>query len=155
MKKLCILCVLILLLTLCGCDEEKPYPYTNKEVTIESVELLYYPWYDNKGEPGEFVSIKFLSEEETESFMESLYKLPTKEGSGIPPSRGHGAYIARVSYENGDVEYFGSRHIELVESGEDRYGVGLYYYADNSFEELFFQYAGDISHLTEQNTEQK
>lgn len=144
------LTMFLLLTFLYGCSLQSDiYPFEHKNEPIASVELLYYPWVNDADE--EFMvfhTIRVLEPDEVEPFMNVLYDLPTKK-AGPTPLSNYGAYIARVYYVNGDAEYFGSRHIELVESGTKAYAVGVYYFPGDVFEELYFEYAGDISYLTE------
>lgn len=144
MKRILSICLLILLL--CGCSRmPKTYPFENKDETIESIELLYYPWYEDKSKTFmEFETIRTLSDAEILKFMNELYSLETKKATPTPPGN-YGAYIARVNYENGDSEYFGTMHIEFAANGEKAFAVGYYYFPGEQFDELFFKYAGELS----------
>lgn len=146
MKKMSIiLAVCSFLVLLYSCTQSSAYPFPNRDEPIESVELLYYPFavdMDNE-EFMKFEVIRMLEKEEIPEFMESLYALKTKEAFGSPPCD-YGPYIARVNYENGDSEYFGTRHFEMVEAGTQAFAVGIYYFPGDAFEELFFEYAGDL-----------
>ena len=144
MKKLLLLVVCLSFLLL-GCNSAaEPYPFENRDEPITAIELLYYPWIENENEPFmEFVLIRELSIEEIPLFMEELYALPSSFVLGSP-LRNYGLYIAKVSYENGDTEYFASRHNELVKAGEEPYAVGVYRFIGDSFDELFLEYAGNI-----------
>ena len=93
-----------------------------------------------------FKLIRKLEQEEIHEFMERLYALKTKQAFGSPPCD-YGPYIARANYVNGDSEYFGTRHIELVEEGTEAFAVGIYYFSGDSFEKLFLEYAGNLEHL--------
>ena len=140
-----ILSVCLAMLLLCGCSRmPKTYPFENKDQPIASVELLYYPWYEDESKPFmEFEIIRTLSEDEIPDFMNELYSLETKKATPTPPGN-YGAYIARVNYENGDAEYFGTMHIEFVAYGEEPFAVGYYYFPGEEFDKLFFQYAGEL-----------
>jgi len=148
MKKVFIICLAFLLLV--GCSSmPAAYQFPNRNEPIESIELLYYPFFDDTDE--EFMSfevVRVLEVQETEEFMDKLYSLQTKKARFSILSD-YGKYIARVNYENGDSEYFGTVHIELVENGEKAYAVGSYYFAGDSFENLFFEYAGEIDQAKE------
>ena len=63
-----------------------------------------------------------------------------------PPRRNYGFYVARVTYEDGDVELFGTKHIEYVESGNAQKGLGLHYFKGDAFERIFLEYceANDV-----------
>lgn len=164
-KNIAFLMVCACLFFLCGCStigsmfeivfSDKIYPFPNKEKSIESIELLYYLHGENSPPCGsgvncekymQFELIRQLEEEEIPSFMEQLYALKTTRYVGDPPDN-YGPYIAKVNYENGDTEYFGSRHFELVKEGAEPCAIGIYCFRGDVFEELFFEYAGDISHL--------
>ena len=149
MRKLLII-VICLALLLLGCASSRdPYPFENRDEPIASIELLYYPWINNENAPFmEFVLVRELSAEEIPVFMKELYALPSSFVLGSPLGN-YGSYIARVSYENGDTEYFGSRHIELVKASEEPYAVGVYRFTGDSFDKLFLEYAGDIKNLIE------
>ena len=142
MKKV-LLTILVILLLMASCPSRpNEYPFPNRGEPIESVELLRYPFGDDSRRGGKFVfrSIRFLSEEEIPVFMEALYSLPTWCAKPTPNAN-YGEYIARVTYSNGDTEYFGSQHFELVKKGEEPIGVGTYYFPGETFEELFHKYA--------------
>ena len=127
----------------CGCVSPAAYSFPNKAEEIETIELLYYPWYknSNRGEFGEFITVRVLESADIISFMEAIYSIPTDKAGYEPPSN-YGEYIARVNYANGDTEYFGSEHIEFVKNGERAYAVGDYYFVGDSFNKLFFEYSG-------------
>ena len=143
MKRMLVVC--LIMVHLCGCSiQPKSYPFVNREEPIKSIELLYYPRATNMDEEWMvFRLIRALEPEEIPTFMNALYELPTKRARPTPPSD-YGAYIVRVTYENGDTEYFGSIHIEFVQSGSEPYAMGYYYFTGDAFEELFFEYAGEI-----------
>ena len=139
-KKFILICFITLLLY--GCSPmPKTYPFENKNELIESIELLYYPWYTDDSKPFmEFETIRTLTDEEIPEFMDKVYALETKKAAPTPPAN-YGLYIARVNYENGDTEYYGTTHIEFVESGEKASAVGYYYFPGDSFDNLFSEYA--------------
>ena len=142
-----ILLYLLLYLLFWSIPQMDPYDFPYRNEPIESVELLYYPWYeDHDQEFMEFKIIRELAPEEIPMFMESLYGLKTVHVLGSPPSN-YGAYIARVVYDNQDAEYFGSQHFEIVEAGTEAYAVGIYAFAGDNFEKLFLEYAGNVDHL--------
>lgn len=142
--------IFLLLIVLSGCSvQPNSYPFEHRNEPITSVELLYYPWIEDETKPFmDFQLIRTLESEEVPVFMDALYALETKRARPTPPGN-YGKYIARVSYENGDSEYFGTRHIEFVKSGEKAYAVGYYYFLGDAFEKLFLEYTGDLSQLTE------
>ena len=148
MKKIVV--IILLLIVLSGCSAKpSSYPFDHQNEPIVSIDLLYYPWIEDETQPFMvFQLIRSLESEEVPIFMDALYALETKRARPTPPGN-YGQYIARVSYENGDMEYFGTRHIELVKSGEKAYAVGYYYFPGDAFEKLFLEYAGDISQLKE------
>ena len=123
----------------CGCNHTLPsnYAHPNKGQPIASVELLNNSSWQYTGQ--EFEVVKVLDHAEIPAFMEKLYDLPTQK-SITPPARDFGPNIVRVIYENGDMELFGSWHIEDIKSGEEISGVGSYSFADERFDELFNAY---------------
>lgn len=139
-------CVALFLLVIClsGCvTTPRSYVYVNKDQPIESIELLYYPWAeDNDRTFNEFVFIRELETEEISEFMARIYTLETKRVGLGPPRSNYGRYIARVNYQNGDTEYFASRHIYFAESGKQPMAVGEYYFTGDAFEKLFLEYVG-------------
>ena len=146
MKRLIILCLLLGMLSGCSVKPNE-YPFEHQNEPIESVDLLYYPWIVDDRKPFmEFQLIRTLAVEEIPEFMDKLCSLETKRVRPTPPSN-YGQYIARVSYENGNTEYFGTRHIEFVKAGEEAYAVGYYKFTGDSFEELFLSYAGNFDYL--------
>lgn len=146
MKKL--VGIVLLFIILGGCSiQPNTYPFEHRNEPILSIELLYYPWIEDETKPFmEFQLIRTLESEEILEFMDALCALETKRARPTPPGN-YGLYIARVYYVNGDTEYFGTRHIEFVKAGEEAYAVGYYYFTGDAFEKLFFEYAGDLSHL--------
>ena len=146
MKRTIIMLFLLILMSGCSVQPDS-YPFEQQNSPILNVELLYYPWIDDESKPFmEFCLIRTLESEEISDFMESLYGLETKRAEPTPPGN-YGSYIARVHYANGDTEYFGTRHIEFVKAGEEAYAVGYYYFVGDAFENLFLEYAGDLSYL--------
>ena len=143
MKRL--LLVFFALLILGGCSTRPmEYPFPNRGEPIESVELLHHPWYEDDTKPFlEFELIRTLEDEEIAGFMEAVYALETHRARPTPPSN-YGTYFARVNYENGDTEYLGTAHIEFVESGDQAWAVGDYYFPGDVFDKLFFEYAGNL-----------
>ena len=76
--------------------------------------------------------------------MEKIHGLETKERMG-GPLWGLGEYIARVVYQNGDIELLGSSNIEFIPSGKKMWGYGSYYFRTDEFETIFKQYVEMIS----------
>lgn len=141
------LIMLLILSMFAGCSAyPEEYPFENKDEPIESIELIYHPYVKTLEGEDVLISVRFLNSNEIPVFMESVYSLQTKTARPTPPS-GWGIYIARVTYENGDVEYLGSGHIEFVENGSEPFSIGRYYFPGDSFDKLFLQYAGNLSHL--------
>ena len=92
-----------------------------------------------KAEEDKLVFQKSLSTDEIESFMDEIYKLEIRRS--YPPMWGGGDYVARVTYDNGDVELLGSGNIEYVESGSLATGDGPYvFWGYGIFEEVFLRY---------------
>lgn len=80
-----------------------------------------------------------LDASEIPVFMDAVYALPTKL-CGTPPPYGYGEYIAKVTYENGNIEMYGTANIVFIPAGEMSYGVGDYVFAGNGFLDLLSQY---------------
>ena len=116
------------------------YTFPNKNEAVAKIELLYHPYPDGGANSDIMEHICTLEEEKATEFLTRLYDLDTNKCI-TPPARDYGFYIARVIYQNGDVEMFGSWHIEFIEKGDSPKGVGAYYFNEQEFEDLFFQYA--------------
>lgn len=148
MKK--VLPILLLLSCLLSACPRKPdvYPFPNRSVPVKSIALIQNC---NPGGIGideeKMVILRTLAPSEFSVFMDGVYALPTKR-CGTPPPYGYGEYIAKVTYENGDVEIFGSENIVWIPMGESSYGVGEYFFAGDSFKVMFSQYV-DITVLPE------
>lgn len=138
---------MLLVCTLLGCSyKPTSYQFPNKSIPIHSVELLHNMNPGGIGiDENNMDLLLTLGDLEIMGFMENIYGLPTKR-CGTPPPYGYGEYIAKVTYENGAVEFFGSTNIVHIPSGKISYGVGDYFFDGTSFEELFSQYI-DISSL--------
>ena len=138
---LVLLIVVIILIALGRCSAyPDKYPFENRNEQIKQIDLLYYPQNDDESKPyREFRLIRTLEPDEIPEFMEEIYSLETKYVA--PPRVNYGQYIARVYYENGDVENFASRHIEFVKAGEQSLAQGIYYFPGDAFDELFLEYA--------------
>ena len=143
-------CLLVVLLLGKCYRLSEDYPFENKDIGIESIELIYHPYAEKLEGTDELISIRFLEEDEISAFMERVYALDTDRAIPTPPT-GWGVYIARITYENGDVEYLGSLHIEFVESGKQPASLGTYYFTGDSFNTLFLEYAGDFQHSGKEN----
>ena len=85
-----------------------------------------------------------LDNESANAFLAKLYLLDT-DRCITPPPTDYGFYVAQVVYQNGDVELYGSRHIEFIEKGNEPTRIGAYYFSGDGFEELFCEYAGITS----------
>lgn len=139
MKKIVIIFfVASILLSGCVSDE---YTFPNKGQPIEEIELLYNPHAYNGNIGGPMDHILTLEGENVDAFMEDLYNLETYR-CNTPPPTGYGFHVVRVAYENGDVEMFGSWHIEFIANGETPKLIGSYAFNTDEFENLFAQYEG-------------
>lgn len=139
MRKVLIIMLIICTSLLSGCMPEE-YPFPNKDQPIEKVELLYNPAYGNNAVTWDSMeNICILDSENADAFLRALYDIETHKCI-TPPSSGYGFYVARVVYQNGDVEMFGSRHIEFIKKGDSPKEVGAYSFSKEEFEKLFFEY---------------
>jgi len=115
------------------------YIFPNPVDEIVSIDLII-----NMNKPGEteeeLLSFqRSLTEEEIQHFMDEIYELKTE--MPYPPPWGWGRYIAKVTYDNGDIEMLGSGNIEYVENGSVADGCGTYtFYGYGVFEEIFLRY---------------
>ncbi|MBQ6831058.1 MAG: hypothetical protein IJO28_00330 [Oscillospiraceae bacterium] len=141
----CLIFVLIFVLLLCSCAPRQ-YTFPNKGQPVVSIELLYNPHANKNVIGGPMESIRFLQKEEVDTFLQALYTIETHRCI-TPPPTDYGFYVARVVYENGDIEIFGSRHIEFIEKGQEPAGIGGYCLTPEDFKELFFEYAGPCADL--------
>ena len=148
MKKV-ILILFLFLILLPGCiSKPDAYPFPNRNIPIQSIDLLHNRNPGGIGTDEDNMDLLLsLGQSEFHNFMDALYSLPTRR-CGTPPPYGYGEYIAKVTYENGDVEMYGSLNIVHIPMGETSYGVGDYIFADDSFDSLVSEYV-DISALPE------
>lgn len=131
MKKYFIL-FLIILLALSGCrTDASVYEFRNQGEQIVSIELI-----QNLNQYGEgtdetfFHGLATLSGEECTDFMQQLCQLRIKSIGYRNPLWGYGAYFARVTYVNGDIEIYGSENIEYIACGDDPTGFSLFHFED-------------------------
>ena len=141
MKRIC-LAIMLLLIFLPGCEQvPSTYQFPNRNEEIISIELLSN--YVEKTEDGvkyHFVVLQKLDKKEIPEFMDRVYQLETARF--YPPLRNYGKYIARITYANGDIELYGTSHIELVEAGSTMSALGIYYFPDNGMEQLILEFLG-------------
>lgn len=142
MRKFAIVALIIIILLLSGC-KTREYTFRNQAKQIERVELLYNPYANSIDVGGLMENICTLDGESAVTFWEELYQLDTHYRT--TPGRNYGFYVAQVTYKNGDIEIFGSRHIEFIAKGESPNKVGGYAFKYDDFEELFCKYAGITS----------
>lgn len=140
MKQVIIMILILLILT--GCSRiPETYQFTAPIDSIKSIELIQNNNPNGEGTNEEFfVILKSLDKTDSEDFMHAVYEIPTKR-VGTPPPWGYGPYFARVTYSNGDIDILGVWNLEFIESGTSPSGVGDYKFADDKFEQLFFEYA--------------
>ena len=118
------------------------YRYPHSVADAVCVELLRNHNTDAfASDDRKFELLKVLEGEGMTTFLSAVRNLETSYCI-TPPPRGYGEYVARVTYANGDVEYYGTWHIEFVKSGEARTGVGSYSFRDNALESLILEYCG-------------
>lgn len=143
MKKFSVVILLIVTVFLSGCMADE-YSFPNKDQPVEKIEMLYNPYFYNRESDEPMELICTLYGKSSDDFLEKLYCLKTNIAIS-PPPRGNGAYVARVVYQNGDVEMFGSNHIEFIAKGDSLKRIGSYYISKEPFEKLFCEYAGITS----------
>lgn len=140
MKKI-LLSVLALVLLMGCAARPSSYQYPNKDVAIVSVDLLLNENELHAGiNESEMRLVRTLEPNEISPFMNDVYGIPT-DIVGTPPPWGYGYYVVKVTYENGDIEFYGSLNIEFVSSGNSPTGIGDYYFTGDEFEKLYTQYA--------------
>lgn len=141
MKRIMIIVFLLtLLILLCMLPwVSRTYTFSNSVENIVSIELLINSNEVGKAEEDKLVFQKSLSVDEINCFMAEIYKLETRRC--YPPMWGWGDYVAKVTYDNGDIEMLGSSNIEYVESGTFATGDGPYaFWGYGIFEEIFLRY---------------
>lgn len=134
----------VLLVFLCWGEIATPshYCYPHSVADAVRVELLHNQNTDAfASDDSKFVLLKTLEGAEMIDFLNEARIIETSY-CVTPPPRGYGEYVARVTYSNGDVEYYGSNHLEFVENGTERTGVGAYYFAGDAMERLILGYCG-------------
>lgn len=142
-KLVSITLIFTILLLLSGC-QSREYAFPNKDQPIEKIELLYNPYAHKGNIGGPMETICILEDEDAVAFLDALCRMETKRSISPPPT-GYGNYVAQVLYQNGDIEMFGSWHIEFVPKGTSPTRIGSYRIVDDAFEELFCEYAGITS----------
>ena len=142
MRKIFIFMLLCVLLTACN-PMSKTYQYENLDETIEYVELLHNLDPTKEYSEKNFQLIRKLAKQEIVPFMKKLYSLPTCLGI-TPPSRAYGKYVVRVFYQNGDMEIFSDRYIELVKAGESSKNISAYYFSGDVFNDFFLEHVDQI-----------
>ena len=143
MKKVyLIIASFIIVLTLCIClfpQVSRTYVFENSLQDIVSIELMLNSNETGEADAEKLMSQKLLTQDEIEGFMSEVYKLETRRS--YPPMWGWGAYVAKVTYSNGDVELLGTSNIEYVEQGATGTGDGPYsFWKYGAFEEVFLRY---------------
>lgn len=136
--------VIMVLTTSAGCGRElkmsSSYSFACSMEHVDRIELLENKSVDAFSlEEDAFLLIRILDDDEIESFMTGIYEIETSYCIS-PPLRGYGRYIAKITYDNGDVEMLGTRHIEHIKSGADPTGVGAYYFIGDSIEQLILSF---------------
>lgn len=139
--KRCIAIIMVLFL-LSGCSRiPETYQFSNPVNTIVSIEMIRNQNPNKEGINEEFFFvIRSLDKTEFKDFMNAVYEIPTKR-VGTPPPWGYGPYFARITYTNGDIDILGIWNLEFIANGASANGVGDHKFADDSFEQLFFEYA--------------
>ena len=138
MKKLVIIVLTFLLL--CGCTTmPDEYQFKNANDSIISVELLYNPYFNEGYHEDPFELICILDDISAKEFMDQVITFDTQKCITPPPGN-YGFYVARVTYSDGDIELFGTRHIEYVASGDTPSAIGAYVFDGDEFEILIKEY---------------
>lgn len=138
MKKLIV--IILILLLLCGCKTmPDEYQFKNANDSIISVELLYNPYFNEGYHEDPFELICILDDISAKEFMDQVITFETQKCITPPPGN-YGFYVARVTYSDGDIELFGTRHIEYVESGDTPSAIGAYVFDGDEFEILINEY---------------
>ena len=139
-----LLCILSIsgIFMVCRSETSMPSTYTfaHPAEKIESIELLKNDNIDAfSSDDNLFRIIGNLNAAEIKSFMSNIYEIETTYCIS-PPRRGYGEYIAKITYENGDIEMLGTFHIEYIPFGDNRTGVGAYYFVGDTMEQLILKY---------------
>ena len=144
---LCVILLSAILVVSSGCSKpEETYSFPNRNIQIISIELLHNRNTNGIGiDESNMVLVRTLSGNEIIEFMSACYELPTKR-MGTPPCTGYGEYIAKIYYENGDIEIYSTYNIELIPKGNHAVGCGSHYFPVNCFNDVFAQYV-DINQL--------
>ena len=134
----------VLLVFFCWGEIATPshYHYPHSAIDAVRVELLHNQNTDAfASDDSKLVLLKILEGAEMIDFLNEVRSIETSY-CVTPPPRGYGDYVARVTYTNGDVEYYSSNHLEFVENGTERTGVGAYYFEGDAMERLILGYCG-------------
>ena len=139
MKKIVVIALCIITFFIGGC-KPREYTFPNKNQPVEKIELLYNSFAEKDTGSRTMDLICTLEHEQIDTFLNAVYCLDTNRCI-TPPPTDYGVYVARVVYQNGDVEMFGSRHIEFIEKGDTPKAIGEYYFSGDAFDKLFLEYA--------------
>ena len=144
MKRYKLILILFILLYILVClfpRVSRTYVFPNSMEDIVSIDLLINTNDVGKADTDRLLFQKSLSETEINNFMSEVYTLETRRC--YPPMWGWGDYIAKVTYNNGDIELLGSGNIEYVEKGSIPTGDGPYaFWEYGMYEEVFMRYLG-------------
>lgn len=134
--------ILFVLILVIACPRvSRTYEFPNSMEDIVSIDLLINTDDVGKADVDKLIVQKSLSEEEISSFMSEIYMLETRRC--YPPMWGWGEYIAKVTYDNGDIELLGSDNIEYVKKGSSATGDGPYaFWGYGLYEEVFIHFLG-------------
>ena len=116
----------------------RTYEFPNPLESIVGIDLLLNSNEVGKAEEDKLIFKKSLSTDEIKDFMNEVYELETKRC--YPPMWGWGAYVARVVYDNGDIELLGSGNIEYIENGSfATWDCPYVFWGYGIFEEVFLR----------------
>lgn len=110
MKKLCMICSLLVLLSIAGCGK-KPYELKNPVDKIERIEIVLAE------DSLTFSVVKTLSETETTDFIKKLQTIKFDSYFLGDPISVNGNAV-KITYQNGDYEMICYRWSEYVKNDE-------------------------------------
>ena len=137
---------------MCGCNPmPDEYSFKNANDSIASVEIFHNPNVNSEDTGKPFELICTLDECASKSFMNRVLELKTHLRISPPPTD-YGPYFACVTYNDGDIEFFGTWHIEYVECGNTPKKIGAYSFNGDEFEILIKEYIEKYESENQENS---
>lgn len=138
MKKIATLFIAILCMTLLiGCTGSAPYEMLHNSSEIESIQIVTKVSYNIQQNQWDYEEV--CTVEDVQAFAEELLAIDTNRILNDPPQMSETAYVARITYTNGDCELISNRNQRrLYSDGTSR--ERNYSFDSDSFDALLLKY---------------